>query len=133
MTEGPSEPLLWMPYDNRYPRAPVVELILSSEDKSQSIAEITALIDTGADMSFIPETFALNLGLTEVGRMPIRTLSDETPELRTLYAVRIKIGEMFDELVRVAAWGDEILIGRDILRKLTLLLCGPGSYLTIAP
>lgn len=114
----------------RMPPFPGASVTISWGNHSE---QCWALIDTGADSTFIPTRF--------VGALHLRPLNDlvdvsgpQVPdmEVQRLYAVNLAfLGLTFDAHPVVPYNWPEILIGRDIINEWVLLLDGPNRVFTI--
>lgn len=93
-----------------------------------------ALIDTGADSTFIPAWL--------VSRLSLRQLNDEVDvsgpmvpdeEIQRLYAANLSfLGLSFDaHPVVPSSWWADIIIGRDIINRWVLTLDGPNRTFLI--
>lgn len=93
-----------------------------------------ALIDTGADSTFIPSWL--------VSRLSLRQLNDEVDvsgpmvpneEIQRLYAANLSfLGLTFDaHPVVPSTWWPDIIIGRDIINQWVLTLDGPNRNFLI--
>jgi predicted aspartyl protease len=115
-----------IPYDSDrfFPPAPVVPLVVASPSDIERV-ELAALVDTGADSTLVPSALARALGLPRIDRASLRGIG---PRLYAapVHAAVVRIGR-FRALVRVIAFGDEALVGRDLLERLALVLDGPAS------
>jgi predicted aspartyl protease len=110
------------------PPAPVLPLVVSGP-ADEDRAELVALVDTGADVSLIPIGLARALALPTVDRIDIVDLGhDRHPA--TVHAAVVRIGR-HRRLVRLTAFGEEALIGRDLLGALLLTLDGPTTTLGV--
>jgi hypothetical protein len=85
-------------------------------------------LDTGADMTFIPESLVSPLGLVEKDRIPmggfVQEHDVELPKFPS-YLVNLSLNGFDFEWCEVCACRrDNILIGRDVLNQLNLFLYG---------
>jgi predicted aspartyl protease len=93
---------------------------------SNSLVSIDAFIDSGADMTCIPQSTLQNLGNLPKGHVTVQGINDKRKV--TTYFVDIEIVD--DELLRievVAAPHSKAVIGRDILNKYKVVLNGPNN------
>ena len=121
-------------YDSHYlPPAPSVEIWLGAPGESLTSGLHQALVDTGADMSLIPAKHI----------RPLQAVPDDYRYLRSqwgerkrvaIYSLDIGIGNLRLPSVEVVAdeYGDEIILGRNLLNKLRMTLDGPNRALEIS-
>lgn len=83
-------------------------------------------IDTGADVTVIPEALAVRLGLV-VQRHTWAGSYDGAITRRPNYYVQIKIGDAVMRLVRcVGVNRTTVLLGRNVLNEFVVILDGPN-------
>ncbi|MEW5870787.1 MAG: hypothetical protein AB1894_16050 [Chloroflexota bacterium] len=117
------------PYDRRYsPAAPTLEIKLSAPGEEPKTETLTALIDTGADGTLIPETYLETAEAIAVGSALLTGILGETRQV-TCYEVDIHLANrVFPSAVVVAnEYSHEIILGRNLLNKMILLLNGPNN------
>ena len=87
-------------------------------------------IDTGADISAIPNEVKTRLGLSPEGEVSCRGAFDPLPQTVPTYFVRVRVGSdgEFVELEVVATPGRYFLLGRDWLNDFVLLADAPGGF-----
>jgi len=107
------------------PPVPILsDLIISSPLWRKKSKYLFGKIDSGADMTVIPESVVQELGLTPYSEMPVRGYEGSSV-LKPTYLVNIIIEEYEFELLEViASKRKQMLIGRDILNELTVFLKG---------
>ncbi|WP_456331670.1 hypothetical protein [Fervidibacter sacchari] len=123
---------LQVPYDVGYsPPAPVVTVtFLSPRDPSLSIVANT-LLDTGADVSVVPDWLPLRLGLIPLGDTFVAGF-DGTSRRLILYDLHLVIGRLTIHYAQViAAPIAEFILGRNVLNQLDFRLNGPQLVLEI--
>jgi len=104
------------------PPGPVFSVSLSAPGSSLRIQE-TALLDTGADFSVLPVGLHSILGLPAAGNMLVAGV-DGVAKLRRFWRAMVNTpAGTFP--VRAVEWGDEVIIGRDILNSVDLRFDGP--------
>ncbi|MGH9382158.1 MAG: hypothetical protein ACRD2Z_16335 [Thermoanaerobaculia bacterium] len=81
------------------------------------------LVDSGADCTLIPPSMARSLRLPAVGSIEIEGVGGGGG-IATVYAAFLEMAES-RFLARLAAFGDELIIGRDLLNRVVILLDGP--------
>lgn len=86
-------------------------------------ALLAGLIDSGADCTLVPARLVKQLGLLEVDRLAFSGVGGQ-PVRAGVYAARIELGSS-SLLARVVAFGDEVILGRDLLNQCEVLLDGP--------
>ncbi|MCB0125355.1 MAG: retropepsin-like aspartic protease [Caldilineaceae bacterium] len=115
--------------------SPIVSIDLTDEISHSTLSNLTALVDTGADGTLIP----LNI-LQEAGFRPSRqrrrfytAREDQSPEIVIGYSVLLRIGhfELHDVDIYASRSISEIILGRDVLNRLTFTYDGPQSILEI--
>jgi predicted aspartyl protease len=117
-----------IPYSQNYsPAAPVLPVSLAVPEETPQIGPQPALIDTGADGTFIPTTLLEQLDVPIVYATNIRSHVGDTLQRVSVYKVDILLDTTRLPDIEVVGddWGNEIIIGRNLLNKLQLLLDGP--------
>jgi hypothetical protein len=120
-------------YDtSQYPPQPVLEVVFASPESGRATPSLIAIVDSGADVSFVPikdlKPLAVPMGETRRAR----SLWGERQEFKT-FIVEVRIGDMILPGIEVMGYsGDEIVLGRDVLNKLWLGLDGPQRRLEVA-
>jgi predicted aspartyl protease len=117
-------------FDRRFdPPAPVLLVRITGSERHGPAVALRMLVDTGADCSLIPLPIALSLGLPLVDRVQIQGVAAGR-HMASVFAARVHIGR-FVKLARLVAFGDEALLGRDLLNQLVLRIDGPAQSITI--
>ena len=120
------------PYSNKFsPPAPVINITLISPTDVNNIFSHSAQLDTGADITTIPQSVIDSLEL-----MPARDIIaigyDNTVSVRLTYYVDVRIGEFkFYPLEILSSPGKDFLIGRDILNQWIITLDGKSQTFKI--
>ena len=119
-------------YDTAYePPAPVVQILLSNPVDPSQQTQIWGLVDTGADITVVPETLVSHLQLIRQGDIQVGGF-DGVYRLHPVFLVDIQIGQIRFDLVEViAAATNELILGRNVLNQLDLRLNGPHLVLEI--
>jgi len=114
------------------PPAPVLPVHVSGIATHSPAVLLPMLVDTGADCSLVPVRLARTLRLPVVDELNIVGVGNRAQRV-TVHAARLRIGRM-RLLARVAALGDEALLGRELLNMLVMRLDGPEKllHLTVA-
>ncbi len=116
-------------YDaTRHPPAPVLQARLGRPGQDPAVL-LAFLVDTGADISVVPEVVARELRLPATSQISVRGVAGTLRSAR-VYAGEVETGGV-RSLVEVVGIGDEALIGRDLLNRWTLTLHGPQRVLDI--
>ena len=106
---------------------PFPALSVTLRDDSERLGPFSALVDTGADVTFAPLRLLEQIDATEGGLARIRSHFGEA-RLVQLYVVEFQIGNIsFPGIYVVGDRGDEIILGRNVLNKLALFLDGPSQ------
>ena len=116
---------------NFNPPAPVIELAISAPLFNASTSSM-ALVDSGADISLIPERIISQLKLRRVDSMLASGFSKGVIET-TVYSAILSIkGILKPKIYRILSWNEDYaLIGRDLLNKLVAVLNGPNEELSL--
>jgi hypothetical protein len=97
-------------------------------------AQWWAIIDTGADSTFIPMRFVAELRLKPlVEKVDVSGPDIVDEEIHRLYAVNLDFLGLTFKAHPVIPWAKwpEIIIGRDIINEWVLTLDGPNQNFTI--
>lgn len=111
-------------YSREYdPSAPLIELIIQAEGgRSETV---TAFVDSGADGTIIPLRLLQKLGARYSDqRLLIGTTGKS--QVVGLFPVTLQIGQEMIYGVAAAGYGEEIILGRDVLNQIVVILDGPG-------
>ncbi len=119
------------PYSQEYfPPAPVLLVSLAKAEEAPRLGPYSALIDTGADGTFVPTPLLEELGIPIIYMTNVRTYLGE--KIRRVPVHRVDL--IFFNSIRLPSievvsddWGDQIVLGRNVLNRLSLLLDGPGK------
>jgi len=111
-----------------FPPAPVLSVALAFPGEAPRLDPLTALVDTGADVSFVPTAYLEELDVPVSHTTRVRLLFGPARPAN-VYRVDVIIGS--NRLPAMEVVGDdegaEIILGRTILNRLILLLNGPHA------
>ena len=116
------------PYSRDYfPPAPVLPVSLAVPEGPPQIGPRLALVDTGADGTFVPTAFLEQLGVPIVHTVNVRSHLGKDLRRVPVHIVDILFDAIRLPCVQVVSddWGSEIILGRNALNKLQLFLDGP--------
>lgn len=117
-------------YDvSRDPPAPILPLLVGRPGLPPTIS-VVALVDTGADITVIPQSVARRLRLPAIGSVRVRGVGGAIQQA-PLYSAVVELAGTKDH-VEVLALGEETLVGRDLLNRWTVRLRGPQKQLEVA-
>lgn len=120
---------MWQYNQTEEPPAPFLDLLLRHPEQPSQSFPVSAKIDTGADISALPERLITQLNLPMTGKLLVQGYEGITQEVAT-YAVHIKIGSArFKVHETVTTHESHALLGRDILNYFYLRLNGPDLTL----
>ncbi len=112
------------------PPAPMLRVGISAP-QGQGVIQLQALIDTGSDISILPESVIEGLGIIRAGTVELEGYDGETTEA-TAFIVRVSLLTGRQWSVAVVAWSQSHgLIGRNLLNHWRLTLDGPKGIVTI--
>ncbi len=115
------------------PAVAFIPLRVSHDLYPDRAGDFRAKIDTGSDMTAVPETAATLLDLRKAGELVAEGF-DGRRRMLAVYAARLELPS--GERVRLNVLtipADYVLLGRDVLNLLRLLLDGPALALEILP
>ena len=121
------------PYNRRYrPPIPTLMVRLYSSVRDTFTSPLEAIVDTGSDASLVPLSRLLELGAEETAPGWLISITGERKPV-SLFFIDVHVDENALAGIRVIADPDanDVIIGRDVLNKLTLFLDGPESTLII--
>lgn len=100
-----------------------MKITVSNPVLDLSEKNVKAKLDTGADMTTIPEELAQRLKLVHAPPQWFRGFDDEHPIKKPTHYVNVELNGFPFRGVRVT-YGNEVLVGRDILNQLEIHLYG---------
>jgi predicted aspartyl protease len=117
------------PFDNTItPPSPVLSLQIAGPEADDWIDVATALVDTGADATIIPDTLLSQILAVEWDEARLRS---HWGEYRLVYRYEIDIrihGRTFSSILVVADdTGHDVVLGRDLLTRLRFFYDGPAQ------
>ena len=117
------------PYDLRHdPPAPVLPVRIGVPGGNPGVL-LSALVDTGADATVIPEGIATQLGLPPVDQVRVRGVGPMlVPAI--VYAAEVEVIGV-RRVMTVLGLGNEALLGRDLLNDWTAILRGPRRTMEV--
>lgn len=120
------------PYNDAFiPPAPFLSVQASDLDDAVHSPQIPALIDTGSDMTLIPDSLPGQLQLAIAGRMSVQAYKGQ-PETTFYYDVILRVAQFRLVGLPVATFqADYVLLGRDVVNYIRLLLDGPALTLEV--
>lgn len=121
-------------YDTSYfPPAPSLEIKLAVPEEAFEVGPLTALVDTGADVTIVPIRHIDPLKIQVDNRKFLRSQWGERRVVDT-YLLDVGLGNIRLPLVEVIAdeLGNEVIIGRNVLNKLVATLNGPAQSMEIS-
>jgi predicted aspartyl protease len=90
---------------------------------------LSALVDTGADISVLPQGLPERLGLPAVDRVSVTGVNGLSHPL-PVYAAQVALNG-YRKVIRAVSLGATPLIGRDVLNNVTIRLRGPEAILEV--
>ncbi len=117
------------PYANHYtPSFPMIQIRFFNPEEGLSTESVGALLDTGSDGSLIPIAYLRHILAPALRDMRIKSHWGEWRSVQ-LFSIDIELANMRLPGVFVVGddYGDEIILGRNLLNKLHLSLDGPAA------
>ena len=113
-------------YDSRYhPPAPVLPVQISRPFDAASVT-VQGFLDTGADMSVIPNSAVRDLRLQPVSVTLSRGFHGSVNE-STVFSASLSLVPEDAKAVRVLCWNEDYaLVGRDLINGWKVVLDGPA-------
>lgn len=113
------------------PPAPVVTVTLFDAVTGSERAKLEAKLDTGADVTVLPESVIAQLALVPRAKAVLRGF-DGRASTRLVYYVGMRVMGVTLPAVRcVTATRTGALLGRNVLNRFVITLDGPGLVLEI--
>ncbi|OGO42698.1 MAG: hypothetical protein A2Z04_01735 [Chloroflexi bacterium RBG_16_57_9] len=103
---------------------------LAAPEQAPQIGPEPALIDTGADGTFVPTSFIEELDVPVIYSTHVRSHLGEGLRRVAVHKVDILCDAIRLPDVEVVSndWDNEIILGRNVLNKVQLLLNGPKQF-----
>ena len=112
------------------PPAPMVPVSVRAPG-GLDVATLEGKLDTGADISAVPERFIAELDLPPVRTVRAAGFLGELQEV-IAYRIDIEIGTIaFQRIEALSTRRPYVILGRNVLRRLVVRLDGPGETLEI--
>ncbi len=116
-------------YGRQYdPPAPVLPVRVGRPGTTPAVL-LSALVDTGADLSVLPQGLPARLRLPAVGRLTVAGV-EGLPRPLPVYAVEVAL-DGYRSVIRAVSLGTTPLIGRDVINRITVHLRGPEATLEV--
>ncbi|MFQ5858025.1 MAG: aspartyl protease family protein [Anaerolineae bacterium] len=110
--------------DSLTPPAPFVDVVVIHPSDAGKAARRRGKLDTGADLSAIPEAVALQLQLPARGTVTGRDYKGEVTT-HVAYTVALEIdGQRLDNVKVIATARNDVLLGRNVLNQFIITLNG---------
>ncbi len=125
--------MIQLPYQTDiYPPAPALDIEVTLPTDSDWHGPFSALVDTGADMTVIPEYLLARLRFPSSRVAYLSTQWDQSPQMHIVQADIRVVGLIFPGVdIALDPEGDEIVLGRNLLNYLDIRLQGPKQRLHI--
>jgi predicted aspartyl protease len=118
--------------DTYYPAMPALKILLGYPGESLTVGPITAIMDTGADSTLIPQSLVDELGDPFSDEARLRSHWGEWRNV-SLFTIDFSIENLRLPAIEVIGdeQGQEIILGRNVLNRLKLLMDGPANQSTV--
>jgi predicted aspartyl protease len=121
---------MWEYNDSSFtPPAPIAQVTIHNREASLQLNDVPMLIDTGADITLIPDRVvsALALSLHPSKQYEIQAYDGHTSSVPVVQTELVFCGRTFrgQFLVVDQEWG---ILGRNVLNAIPILLNGPKRY-----
>jgi hypothetical protein len=112
----------------RHPPTPAATVVLSTPDRTRSLAGVTAVLDTAADQTVIPTQLIAQLNPPSAGQIWAHGFGGQVFTI-SRYDVLLEIPGVVAVLLTVLSHSQEpyILVGRDVLNDLRVPFDGPAG------
>jgi len=114
------------------PPAPYLGVTIANSLQQRRREQLSALLDTGSDVTAIPATLVDPLQLYPIGRLQLEDVKSDTSFVYT-YAVRLTVATIVIPRLEVILTGlDFIVLGRDVLNDFYIHLDGPKQLFDLS-
>jgi predicted aspartyl protease len=122
-----------IPYNTQFdPPAMVLPVTVAGVVHRRPRIELSALIDTGADVTAVPESLVERLKLYPVGRLQLEDANAVKTSIFTYEANMAMIGEPAKKIEVIVTPYPFVILGRDWLSDYYVLLDGPGQQFQLS-
>lgn len=115
-----------MKYDEAFePPAPVAKIVLRNVETGERVGDVFVLLDTGADVSLLPQIALASLGLAPLPNESYRLegFDGSATTAEVFYLQVVFLGKRFTG--KYCLIDDEIgILGRDVLNQVSILFNG---------
>lgn len=114
------------PYDPDFdPPAPTLPITLTHPTDSTRSSNTIAQLDTGADLTALPQAVLDPLNVPPAGDLLVSGYDGRRDRVPMYYLTLTVAGHTLDLLRVVALPGSQALLGRDVLNRFYIRLAGP--------
>lgn len=119
-------------YDAQHyePPAPVIRVVIRSLRNPSKYIITDAFIDTGADITALPLSLIKTLEGIPVSTYPIYGPCKKYLGLANSYFLEFEISNT-KMMLEAVAYGDDVVLGRNLLNELVLELNGPAKVVRV--
>jgi predicted aspartyl protease len=122
-----------IPYNTQFdPPAIVLSVTIVGIVHRRPRIELSALIDTGADITAVPESLVERLKLYPVGRLQLEDANAVKTSIFTYEAKMAMVGEPAKKMEVIVTPYPFVILGRDWLSDYYILLDGPGQQFQLS-
>jgi len=116
-----------------FPPCLSIDILIGSPDlKAKIVYKITnVLLDTGSDLTLIPNKIIQRLKLKPIGTKELENFSNEVVEVK-YYLCRIIIEDVADAIFEIGGIDSDAMIGMDLMKDWHVLINGPNGTFEIA-
>lgn len=122
-----------IPYDTNFdPSAIVLSVTVAGVVHRRPRIEASALIDTGADITAVPESYVERLKLYPIGRLQLEDAHAVKTPVFTYEANLALPGELVEKMEVILTPYPFVILGRDWLQDYYMFLDGPGQQFQLS-